>query len=75
MEIYRLDRIEDGVASVESPEGEMLRFDAGLFPAGTKTGDCFTLSEGIFLPAEDETQIRRKKLSALLKGIIEKKNR
>lgn len=69
-EIYKLDRIEEGFAFLENPEGEFIRTDADNLPEGAKSGDCFTLVNDVFVFEEAETKSRRKLVSSLLEDII-----
>lgn len=66
MEVYKLDRIEDGIASAETPDGTMLFFSEKLFPENSKTGDCFILKNGVFIYSEEETALRKKRVLSLL---------
>lgn len=73
-EIFKLDRIEDDKAVLESPEGEMIFFSPKILPENAKSGDCFVFEDGKFLFAEETTKSRRKKISKLLESIITEKN-
>ncbi len=72
-EIYKLDRIEEGIAAVENSDGAMLYVSASRLPENSKSGDCFTFEKGRFFPDPEETEKRRKKIKAALDGIINKK--
>lgn len=72
MDIYKLDRIEEGIASVENPDGVMLYVSAARFPKGAKSGDCFAFEKGSFVFLPDETEKFRSKTASLLSDIIKK---
>ncbi|MBR3953602.1 MAG: DUF3006 domain-containing protein [Oscillospiraceae bacterium] len=72
-EIYKLDRIEDGIAAIETPNGRIEHQKAEVLPKGAKSGDCFTFENGRFIPAKTETEKRRKLISSLLDEIIAEK--
>lgn len=73
MEIYKLDSIEDGIAAMENPDGMMLYFSPDRLPEGSKSGDCFTLENGVFVLQKEETENRRTVISDLLEGLMSKK--
>ena len=72
MDIYKLDRIEEGIASVENPDGVMLYVSASRFPEGTKSGDCFAFEKGYFIFLPEETEKRRSETASLLLNIVKK---
>ena len=72
-EIFKLDRIEEGVAVIENPEGEMEYFPASSFPENAKSGDCFAFENGVFKTAEKESKKRRSLISSLLDEIVTEK--
>lgn len=71
-EIYRLDRIEDGIATVENTDGAMLYISKSRLPENAKSGDCLTFEKGRFYLAPAETEFRRKEIKGLLKKVLEK---
>ncbi len=73
MEVYRLDRIEDGFACVENTDGAMLLVSASRIPENAKDGDCLTFEKGKFYLAPEETEFRKKVIKGLLDGLIDKK--
>ena len=73
MDIYILDRIEDGIAAIQNSDKAMLYVSASRLPENAKSGDCFTFEKGTFYPAPDETEKRRRKIKGLLDKIIAKK--
>ena len=73
MELYRLDRIEDGIASVENSDGAMLFVSASRLPENAKDGDCLTFEKGRFYLAPEETEFRKKIIKGLLEDLIDKK--
>ena len=73
MDIYVLDRIEDGIAAVENSDKAMLFVSASRLPENAKSGDCFTFEKGTFYPAPEETEKRRAKIKGILDEIITKK--
>lgn len=72
MDIYKLDRIEEGIAAVENPDGVMLYVSAARFPKDAKSGDCFTFEKGSFFLCQIESEKRRKAIASLLDDIVEK---
>ena len=73
MDIYRVDRIEEGIATVENSDGAMLHVSANRLPENSKSGDCLTFEKGMFYPAPEETEFRRKKMKGLLDELLSKK--
>jgi hypothetical protein len=73
MEIYILDRIENGVAAIENSDKAMMYVSASRLPEGAKSGDCFTFEKGCFFFDPEETEKRRKEIKNLLDEIITKK--
>ena len=73
MDIYVLDRIEDGIAAIENSDKAMLYVSASRLPENAESGDCFTFEKGVFYLAPDETEKRRRKIKALLDEIVAKK--
>ena len=73
MELYRLDRIEGGIATVENTDGAMLYVSASRLPEGVKDGDCLTFEKGLFHLAPEETEFRKKVIKGLLDDLINKK--
>ncbi len=74
MDIYKLDRTEEDFAVMESPKGDMLRFDINSLPKGAKDGDCFSLIDGAFIKEESETKARKNSLFGKLSALITKKS-
>ena len=72
-EIYKLDRIEDGIAAIEKPDGDFIDIDASSLPENAKSGDCFTFEDGFFNPVKEETEKRRSLISSLLDEMVTKK--
>ena len=73
MDIYVLDRIEDGIAAIENSDKAMLYVSASRLPENSTSGDCFTFEKGVFYPAPEETEKRRADVKSLLDKIITKK--
>ena len=73
MELYRLDRIEGGIATVENTDGAMLYVSASRLPEGAKSGDSFTFEKGNFIPAPEVSEKRRTEIKSLLSKIIAEK--
>ena len=73
MEIYKLDRIEDGIATVENSDGAMLFVSASRLPEDAKDGDCLTFEKGRFYLAQAETEFRKKVIKGLLDNLISEK--
>ena len=73
MEIYILDKIENGIASIENSDGAMLYVSANRLPENSKSGDCFTFEKGQFYFSPSETESRRKNVKSLLDSLIDKK--
>ena len=59
MEVYKLDRIEEGIAAVENTDGAMLFVSASRLPENAKDGA--------------ETEFRKKVIKGLLDDLINKK--
>ncbi len=72
MELYILDRIEDGIAAVETPDKIMMYINADKLPPNSRTGDCFTLESGEFIKSETATKERKSEISSLINSIITK---
>lgn len=72
-EIYKLDRIEDGIAAIENSDGAMLYVSSARLPENSKSGDCFTFEKGNFFYDPEETEKRRKKTADFLNEIINNK--
>ena len=73
MEIYRLDRIEEGIAAVENSDGAMLYVSASRLPENSRDGICLTFEKGRFHLAPEETKFRKKTIKGLLDDLIDKK--
>ena len=73
MEIYKLDRIEDGIATVENSDGAMLFVSASRLPEDAKDGDCLTFEKGRFYLAPAETEFQKKVIKGLLDNLISEK--
>ena len=73
MEVYRLDRIEDGIASVENSDGAMLYVSASRLPENAAEGVCLTFEKGRFHLAPEETKFRKKVIKGLLDDLVNKK--
>ena len=73
MEIYILDRIENGVAAIENSDKAMMYVSASRLPEGAKSGDCFTFEKGNFIPAPEVSEKRRTEINSLLSKIIAEK--
>ena len=69
-EIYKLDRIEEGIAAVENSDGAILYVSKSRLPENSKSGDCFTFEKGRFFFDYEETEKRRRKIKEVLDGII-----
>lgn len=59
---YTVDRVEEGLALVESPEKTMLNIPLEKLPAGVKAGDVLCLQDGVFLPAPEEQKVREARI-------------
>lgn len=73
LDIYRVDRIEEGIATVENSDGAMLHVSASRLPENSKSGDCLTFEKGRFYLAPAETEFRKKVIKGLLDDLINKK--
>ena len=73
MDIYVLDRIEDGIAAIENSDKALLYVSASRLPENSKSGDCFTFEKGTFYPAPEETENRRAEIKDILDRIITEK--
>ena len=73
MEIYKLDRIEEGIAAVENSDGAMLFVSKSRLPENAKEGDCLTFEKGRFHLAPAETEFRKKVIKGLLDDLISEK--
>ena len=72
MDTYKLERIEERTAILESPRGKMISVPASSVPAEAKEGDCLELKDGSFVILKEETSVRRKEISDLLLGLVQK---
>ena len=72
MDNYKLEKIEDRIAVLESPRGRMISVPASSIPSEAKEGDCLGLKDGSFVILKKETIARRKEISDLLSSIIQK---
>ena len=72
LEIYKLDRIEEDFAVLESPTGKMISVPKNLLPKNAKDGDCFSYDGEIFTFSEDETNLRKKAVFDILSGLVSK---
>lgn len=68
---YIIDRIEDGIASLENEEGRMEEYPAEMMPDGTKEGDCLVFSDEGFEKDEDATRARRERILKLQRSLFE----
>ena len=73
MEIYILDRIENGIAAIENSDKAMMFVSASRLPEGSKSGDCFTFEKGNFFPAPEVAKKRRTEIKDLLNKIVAEK--
>lgn len=73
MEIYILDRIENGIAAIENSDKAMMYVSASRLPEGAKSGDCFTFEKGKFFPAPEISKKRRTEIKNLLDKIVSEK--
>ena len=66
-ESYAVDRIEGGVALCECIEtGVCLPVDVARLPTGIREGDIIRLEGGEYLLDREQTEARRKRLTARL---------
>ncbi|MCM1022623.1 MAG: DUF3006 domain-containing protein [Prevotella sp.] len=65
-----IDRIEDGIAVVETEDGRMEVPRSELAP-DIKEGDVVELADGIYVKNQDETDMRRKKIIELQNSLWE----
>lgn len=72
LEIYKLDRIEEGIAILETPEKTMLSVPRNSLPEGASDGDCFVIDGENFVFSEEETKKRKNAIFDLLSGLISK---
>ena len=73
MEVYKLDRIEEGIAAVENTDGAMLFVSASRLPEDAKDGDCLTFEKGRFYLAPEKTKFIRKNVKNILDNLISEK--
>lgn len=72
-ENYIIDRIEDGVATIETPNGEMINIPTVSLPENSKAGDCLIFEENSFKLSQSETELRKNRVKSLLDGLVNKK--
>ncbi|MBR3935769.1 MAG: DUF3006 domain-containing protein [Oscillospiraceae bacterium] len=72
LEVYKLDRIEEDFAVLESPSGKMISVPKNLLPKNAKDGDCFSYDDKNFTFSEEETNRRKKAVFDILSGLISK---
>ena len=68
---YIIDRIEDGIATLENEEGRMEEYPAESMPKGAKEGDCLVFSDEGFVRDEDATKARRERILELRRSLFE----
>ena len=68
-ELYCIDRIENGVAVLQRPDGSSLELPACQLPAGAAEGDILRRERGGWLCDRAETARRRQRLQALLEQL------
>ena len=73
LDIYRVDRIEEGIATVENSDGAMLHVSASRLPENSKSGDCLTFKKGRFYLAPEKTKFIRKNVKNILDNLISEK--
>ena len=73
LDIYRVDRIEEGIATVEKSDGAMLHVSASRLPENSKSGDCLTFEKGRFYLAPEKTKFIRKNVKNILDNLISEK--
>lgn len=72
LEVYKLDRVEESFAVLESPSGKMISVPKNLLPENAKDGDCFYYDGENFIFSEEETNRRKKAVFDILSGLISK---
>ena len=72
LEVYKLDRIEEDFAVLESPTGKMISVPKNRLPENPKDGDCFSYDGEIFTFSEEETNLRKKAVFDILSGLVSK---
>lgn len=68
---YIIDRIEDGIATLENEEGHAEEYPAESMPKGAKEGDCLVFSDEGFVRDEDATKARRERILELRRSLFE----
>ncbi len=72
-DLYVLDSVESGVYRMVGDGGDELTVD-GL-PHGSREGDVFRLTDGVFVPCPEETEQRRARIRGKMDSIFGKKKR
>ena len=72
LEIYKLDRIEEDFAVLESPTRKMISVPKNRLPENPKDGDCFSYDGENFIFSEEETNLRKKAVFDILSGLVSK---
>ena len=78
LEIYKLDRIEEDFAVLESPTGKMISVPKNRLPENPKDGDCFSYDGENFIFSEDAqadfflSETYRKAVFDILSGLVSK---
>lgn len=73
MEFYAIDRIEDQIVVLESPDGSMVALSLSELPDGVAEGDLLLKTEAGFVLDVAATQQRRKELFDLQKSLFDNK--
>lgn len=67
---YYVDRIEDGFAVCETPDGAVLRLPLETLPPDVKEGDVLRETDGAFTLDEAAAEARRAALFALQEALF-----
>lgn len=67
-----VDRIEDGIAVIETGENTYIKIPVGDLPEDVREGSVLVLKNGVYVLDIQQEEMRRKKLFELQKQIFNK---
>ena len=71
---YAIDKITNEIAMLQGDDMSTLQLPVSALPEGAKEGDVLQESEGVFLPAPEETSRRRAKIENMLAHLLHKED-
>ena len=73
MTTYIIDRIEDGIATLETGEGEILHLPKKALPKGAREGHVLQKDGEVFTIDHEATNQRRQQLRERLNKLLKKR--